>query len=78
MAPPQPDSGRLRGRRRDRGTPIHSGPRSAIPRHHDVTEIHWNIDLLALVAGVCGAAIAIVATRLVFLSEDAFSRLPFH
>ena len=44
----------------------------------NVTQIHWNIDLLALVAGVCGAAIAIVATRLVFLSEDVFSRLPFH
>lgn len=37
-----------------------------------------NIDLLTLVAEVCGAAIAIVAMRLVFLSEDAFSCLPFH
>ncbi len=44
----------------------------------NVTHIQWHIDLLALVAGVCGAAIAIVATRLVFLSEDVFSRLPFH
>jgi chloride channel protein, CIC family len=43
-----------------------------------VSHIAWNIDLLALVAGVCGAAIAIVATRLVYLSEDLFSRLPFH
>lgn len=43
-----------------------------------VTQIHWNIDLLALVTGVCGAAVAIVATRLVYLSEDAFSRLPIH
>jgi CIC family chloride channel protein len=43
-----------------------------------VTHIGWNIDLLALVAGVGGAAIAIVATRLVYLSEDLFSRLPFH
>jgi chloride channel protein, CIC family len=43
-----------------------------------VTQIPWNIDLLALVTGVCGAAVAIVATRLVYLSEDAFSRLPIH
>jgi H+/Cl- antiporter ClcA len=43
-----------------------------------VTQIHWRIDLLALVTGVCGAAVAIVATRLVYLSEDAFSRLPIH
>ncbi|OBK39276.1 chloride channel protein [Mycobacterium sp. 1245111.1] len=43
-----------------------------------VTHIGWNIDVLALVAGVCGAAIAIVATRLVYLSEDLFARLPFH
>jgi len=42
------------------------------------TQIPWNIDLLALVTGVCGAAVAIVATRLVYASEDAFSRLPFH
>jgi chloride channel protein, CIC family len=43
-----------------------------------VTQIHWNIDLLALVTGACGAAVAIIATRLVYLSEDAFSRLPIH
>ncbi|GAA1440545.1 hypothetical protein GCM10009641_50950 [Mycobacterium cookii] len=42
------------------------------------TQIPWNIDLLAFVTGVCGAAIAILATRLVYLSEDVFSRLPFH
>jgi chloride channel protein, CIC family len=41
-------------------------------------QIHWNVDVLALAVGVCGAAVAIVATRLVYLSEDLFSRLPFH
>jgi chloride channel protein, CIC family len=34
--------------------------------------------VLALATGACGAAVAIVATRLVYLSEDAFSRLPIH
>jgi CIC family chloride channel protein len=40
--------------------------------------IGWNIDLLALLIGACGAAVAIAATRLVYLAEDAFSRLPIH
>lgn len=48
------------------------------PVNAHVAQIHWNIDLLALVIGACGAAVAIVATRLVYLSEDAFSRLPIH
>ena len=43
-----------------------------------VTQMHWKIDVLALVTGACGAAVAIIATRLVYLSEDAFSRLPIH
>ena len=43
-----------------------------------ITQIPWNIDLLAVVTGACGATVAIVATRLVYLSEDAFSRLPIH
>ena len=43
-----------------------------------IAQIPWNIDLLAVVTGACGAAVAIVATRLVYLSEDAFSRLPIH
>jgi chloride channel protein, CIC family len=53
-----------------------AGPVFQVTQH--VSHIGWNIDLLALVAGVCGAAIAILATRLVYLSEDLFSRLPFH
>jgi CIC family chloride channel protein len=48
------------------------------PADVHITQIPWNIDLLALVIGACGAAVAIIATRLVYLSEDAFSRLPIH
>ncbi|OBH60755.1 chloride channel protein [Mycobacterium colombiense] len=40
--------------------------------------IDWKIDLLALVIGACGAVVASAATRLVYLAEDAFSRLPIH
>jgi CIC family chloride channel protein len=54
------------------------GSDPVFPVTQHVTQIPWNIDLLAFVIGVCGAAIAIVATRLVYASEDAFSRLPFH
>jgi len=54
------------------------GSDPVFPVTQHVTQIPWNIDLLALITGVCGAAIAIVATRLVYESEDAFSRLPFH
>ncbi len=54
------------------------GSDPVFPVTQHVTQIPWNIDLLALITGVCGAAIAIVATRLVYASEDAFSRLPFH
>ncbi len=43
-----------------------------------VTGIHWPIDVLALVIGICGATVAIAATRLVYLAEDAFARLPIH
>ncbi len=41
-------------------------------------EIRWHIDLLALVIGMCGAAVAIAATRMVYLAEDAFAHLPIH
>jgi chloride channel protein, CIC family len=54
------------------------GSDPVFPVTQHVTQIPWNMDLLALITGVCGAAIAIVATRLVYESEDAFSRLPFH
>ncbi|SPM37271.1 H+/Cl-antiporter ClcA [Mycobacterium rhizamassiliense] len=43
-----------------------------------VTHVGWSIDLWALAIGACGAAVAIAATRLVYLAEDAFSRLPIH
>jgi chloride channel protein, CIC family len=43
-----------------------------------VSQIPWKIDVLALVVGVCGAAVAIIATRLVYLSEDLFAHLPIH
>jgi H+/Cl- antiporter ClcA len=54
------------------------GSDPVFPVTQHVTQIPWNIDLLALITGVCGAAIAIIATRLVYASEDAFTRLPFH
>ena len=54
------------------------GPDPMFPITAHITQIPWNIDVLALITGVCGAVVAVVATRLVFLSEVAFSRLPFH
>ena len=35
-------------------------------------------DSLCVVAGCTGGVLAVVATRLVYFSEDAFKRLPFH
>lgn len=43
-----------------------------------LSRVDWKIDVLALVIGACGAVVAIAATRLVYLAEDAFSRLPIH
>lgn len=43
-----------------------------------LTQMHWQYDVLALVIGACGAVVAIGATRLVYLAEDAFARLPIH
>ncbi|BCZ25170.1 chloride channel protein [Mycobacterium senriense] len=43
-----------------------------------LSRVDWKVDLLALVIGACGAVVAIAATRLVYLAEDAFSRLPIH
>jgi chloride channel protein, CIC family len=54
------------------------GGAAVFPVAVHVTQIHWNIDLLALATGACGAAVAIIATRLVYLSEDAFAHLPIH
>jgi chloride channel protein, CIC family len=59
-----------------RGFILGTGPIFPVVAH--VTEIGWKIDLLALVIGLCGAAVAIAATRLVYLAEDLFARLPFH
>ncbi|GAA1318890.1 chloride channel protein [Pseudonocardia xinjiangensis] len=36
------------------------------------------VDLLSVVAGVIGGLLAVVLTALVYLSEDAFGRLPIH
>lgn len=59
-----------------RGFILGTGPIFPVVAH--VTEIRWNIDLLALVIGLCGAAVAVAATRLVYFAEDMFARLPFH
>jgi chloride channel protein, CIC family len=34
--------------------------------------------MLALLIGLCGAAVAVAATRLVYFAEDVFARLPLH
>jgi chloride channel protein, CIC family len=59
-----------------RGFILGSDPVFPVAAH--VTEIAWSTDVLALVIGLCGAAVGIVATRLVYLAEDGFSRLPIH
>jgi chloride channel protein, CIC family len=59
-----------------RGFILGTGPIFPVVAH--VTEIGWKIDMLALLIGLCGAVVAITATRLVYLAEDAFARLPFH
>jgi H+/Cl- antiporter ClcA len=41
-------------------------------------QIPATVDLLSVVVGLTGGALAIVATRLVYFAEDAFARLPFH
>ncbi|RAU96279.1 chloride channel protein [Mycobacterium colombiense] len=43
-----------------------------------LSRVEPKIDLLALLIGACGAVVAIAATRLVYLAEDAFARLPIH
>jgi chloride channel protein, CIC family len=54
------------------------GAAPVFPVHAPVTELPWNVDLLAVVIGMCGALVAIAATRLVYLAEDAFAHLPIH
>jgi chloride channel protein, CIC family len=46
--------------------------------HPGAVEIPWHINIFALFIGVCGAVVAIAATRLVYLAEDMFGRLPIH
>ncbi|WP_406813733.1 chloride channel protein [Mycobacterium sp. M23085] len=43
-----------------------------------IPEIHWSIDVLAVVIGIAGAVVAIGASHLVFWVENAFPRLPIH
>ncbi len=54
------------------------GTAAVFPVAAPISEIHWSVDLLAVVLGICGAVVAIVATRLVYLAEDAFAHLPIH
>ncbi|GAB3588382.1 chloride channel protein [Calidifontibacter terrae] len=53
------------------GTPI-------FPVHTLVSSIAPTTTVLAVLVGITGAALAYVATRLVYAAEDAFARLPFH
>jgi chloride channel protein, CIC family len=59
-----------------RGFILGTGPIFPVATH--INEISWNIDALAVVIGLCGAIVAVAATRLVYLAEDLFARLPFH
>jgi CIC family chloride channel protein len=54
------------------------GAAPVFPVDAHIAGIPWSIDILALVIGMCGAAVAIAATRLVYAAEDAFARLPIH
>ncbi|MGC2656122.1 MAG: chloride channel protein [Mycobacterium sp.] len=54
------------------------GAAPVFPVVASVSDIRWHIDVLALVIGMCGAVVSIVATRLVYLAEDAFAHLPIH
>ena len=54
------------------------GAAPIFPVEAPLSNIRWQFDLLALIIGICGAVVAIAATRLVYLAEDAFSRLPIH
>jgi H+/Cl- antiporter ClcA len=54
------------------------GAAPVFPVHTAIAGIPWFIDVLALIIGMCGAVVAIAATRLVYLAEDGFARLPIH
>jgi H+/Cl- antiporter ClcA len=59
-----------------RGALLGGGAIFALPTVH--LHLHATIALLCVVAGVLGGLLAIVATGLVYASEDAFHRLPIH
>ncbi|WP_217348926.1 chloride channel protein [Mycobacterium numidiamassiliense] len=54
------------------------GAAPVFPVEVRITEIHWPIDVLAVVVGLAGATVAIAASHLVFWAENAFPRLPIH
>ncbi len=54
------------------------GGNPVFPVHPTVTSIAPTATLLAVVVGITGAALAFVATRLVYAAEDGFARLPLH
>ena len=54
------------------------GAEPLFPVAHLAPPLGVGEDLLCGVAGFTGGALAFVATRLVYLSEDMFKRLPFH
>jgi H+/Cl- antiporter ClcA len=59
-----------------RGALLGSGAIFALPTIH--VHLHATIELLCVLAGLTGGGLAIVATGLVYASEDAFHRLPIH
>jgi H+/Cl- antiporter ClcA len=54
------------------------GAEPLFPVAHLAPALGVGEDLLCVVAGFTGGALALVATRLVYFSEDMFKRLPFH
>ncbi len=59
-----------------RGGLLGSGAIFALPAVH--VHLHAPVELLCVVVGLTGGALAIVATSLVYASEDAFGRLSIH
>jgi H+/Cl- antiporter ClcA len=54
------------------------GTAPIFPVHVGTVHLHADVELLCVVAGALGGLLAVVATMLVYASEDAFSRLPVH
>jgi CIC family chloride channel protein len=59
-----------------RGALLGTGAIFALPAIH--VHLQATIELLCILAGVTGGLLAILATGLVYASEDAFHRLPIH